>query len=101
MNNTYLNCSADTKHLIDSSVLEVMPLNSILINTARGDIIDTKALVEHLHRRPDMRVGLDVWIDEPTQSPSSFAENSVSNELIKLSRLEGERGIQLLGLTGL
>jgi phosphoglycerate dehydrogenase-like enzyme len=42
-----------------------MKLSAILINTARGPIIDETALVEHLKKNPEFQAGLDVFEKEP------------------------------------
>jgi hydroxypyruvate reductase 1 len=58
-----------TRHLIDGPRLERMKPDAILVNTSRGPVIDEKALVEHLRRNPEFRVGLDVFEDEPRLAP--------------------------------
>lgn len=59
-----------TKGLFSSSLLSVMKDDSILINVARGAIIDESALIEKLHEGKFMGVALDVFEEEPL-SPSS------------------------------
>lgn len=54
-----------TRGLIGKRELESMKPNAILINVARGDIIDEKALFDHLVNHPDFRAGLDTWWIEP------------------------------------
>ncbi|MCS7244950.1 MAG: 2-hydroxyacid dehydrogenase [candidate division WOR-3 bacterium] len=54
-----------TKNLISRRELEIMKENAILINVARGHIIDQKALYEHMKTHPNFKVGLDVWWNEP------------------------------------
>ncbi|HEV3166741.1 MAG TPA: C-terminal binding protein [Isosphaeraceae bacterium] len=62
-----LHCYLDEKsyHLIDAKALARMPAESILINTARGPVVDQKALVEALDRGHLMGAGLDVFENEP------------------------------------
>ncbi len=55
-----------TKNLISKRELEIMKEDAILINVARGQIIDQKALYEHMKRNPKFKVGLDVWWNEPS-----------------------------------
>ena len=55
-----------TRNLISRRELEIMKENAILINVARGQIIDQKALYEHMKNHPEFKVGLDVWWHEPT-----------------------------------
>jgi len=55
----------DTHHLINARRLGLLKPTAILINTARGPIIDESALVEHLRARKIWGAGLDVFEKEP------------------------------------
>ncbi|ARS52959.1 C-terminal binding protein [Kushneria konosiri] len=54
-----------THHLIDAAALGAMREDAILINTARGGVVDTEALVEALSQGRLMGAGLDVLEEEP------------------------------------
>ena len=54
----------ETYHLIDRDALELLKPDAILINTARGPVVDTHALVEALGQRP-LIAALDVTDPEP------------------------------------
>jgi lactate dehydrogenase-like 2-hydroxyacid dehydrogenase len=54
-----------TKHLIDAEVLKALGPNGILINVARGTVVDEQALIEALRSRTILSAGLDVFEDEP------------------------------------
>jgi lactate dehydrogenase-like 2-hydroxyacid dehydrogenase len=56
---------AGTKHLINAEVLEALGPNGILINVARGSVVDERALIEALRSRTILSAGLDVFEDEP------------------------------------
>jgi hydroxypyruvate reductase 1 len=58
-----------TTHMINANSLSMMKDDAILVNSARGPIIDEVALVEHCRTHPDFRVGLDVFEKEPTMAP--------------------------------
>jgi len=46
-----------------------MKPDAVLINTARGPLIDEAALVVHCQANLDFRAGLDVFEDEPAMKP--------------------------------
>ncbi len=54
-----------TKDLIGQKELGWMKKDAILINVGRGDVINQKALYEHLKEQPDFRAGIDTWWSEP------------------------------------
>jgi D-3-phosphoglycerate dehydrogenase len=57
--------AAATRHLIDAAVLSKMKPDAILINTARGGVVDTEALIEALRNKTIRGAGLDVFETEP------------------------------------
>ncbi|WP_459545702.1 2-hydroxyacid dehydrogenase [Nocardia sp. X0981] len=61
--------TAETRHLVDASILRAMKPSAILINTARGPIVDERALVAALRDGTIAGAGLDVYEDEPRLAP--------------------------------
>jgi glyoxylate reductase len=55
----------ETRHLIDARALDRMKPTAILVNTARGGIIDQDALIDALHEGKIAAAGLDVTDPEP------------------------------------
>jgi phosphoglycerate dehydrogenase-like enzyme len=55
----------NTKDLIGKQELGWMRKNAILINVGRGDVINQKALYDHLESNPDFHAGIDTWWSEP------------------------------------
>ncbi|ANE55184.1 D-glycerate dehydrogenase [Methylomonas sp. DH-1] len=60
---------ADTRHLIDERRLNLMKPSAHLINTARGDVVDSKALIRALREKRIAGAGLDVYEGEPHLDP--------------------------------
>ncbi len=55
----------DTHHLIGEEMIRLMKPTTILINTARGGLVDTNALLRALQERRIFGAGLDVFEREP------------------------------------
>src|SRR5499425_2262279 len=56
---------AETRNLIDADVLEALGPNGILINVARGSVVDEPALITALREKKIFAAGLDVFVNEP------------------------------------
>ncbi|HEY7458303.1 MAG TPA: 2-hydroxyacid dehydrogenase [Xanthobacteraceae bacterium] len=56
---------AATKNMINREVLEALGPNGVLINVARGSVVDEPALIEALRNKKILSAGLDVFADEP------------------------------------
>ncbi len=54
-----------TRHLVDASVLAELGSDGIVINIARGSVVDESALIEALKSRRILAAGLDVFAVEP------------------------------------
>ena len=57
--------TADTHHLVDAPLLARLPRHAIVVNTARGPVVDEAALVEALRAGRLFGAGLDVYEHEP------------------------------------
>ncbi|MGH8811627.1 MAG: 2-hydroxyacid dehydrogenase [Advenella sp.] len=63
-----------TRHIIDANALEKMKKNAILINTARGGIVDEQALLEALTNGSLLGAGLDSFESEPLPANSRLLQ---------------------------
>lgn len=61
--------SAETRHLIDEPALRSMKKTAVLVNAARGPIVDEAALVRALSEHWIAAAGLDVFEEEPKIHP--------------------------------
>jgi lactate dehydrogenase-like 2-hydroxyacid dehydrogenase len=68
---------AETRHLINAEVLEALGPNGILINMARGSVVDEAALIKALQEKRILTAGLDVFANEP----------NVPKELIEMEHI--------------
>lgn len=60
--------NADTQNLFDQEMLARMKVGSMLLNTARGGLIDETALAQALRQGPLAAAGLDVMNREPPEA---------------------------------
>ena len=58
-----------TRHLMGAKEFAAMKSTAYLVNTARGPVIDEKALVKALRSRTIAGAGIDVYEFEPNQAP--------------------------------
>jgi lactate dehydrogenase-like 2-hydroxyacid dehydrogenase len=68
---------AATKNLVNADVLKALGSEGILINVARGSVVDEAALIKALKDKTILSAGLDVFVNEP----------SVPQELIEMEHV--------------
>jgi glyoxylate reductase len=67
----------DTDHLLNKEKLDKMKVNSVLVNTSRGKVIDEAYLVEKLEKEEIAAAGLDVFEFEPEVNEKLLKLNNV------------------------
>lgn len=65
--------NAHTRGLLDAARLALLPRGAIVINTARGEVIDEPALVDALRSGALFAAGLDTMAEEPLPAGSALA----------------------------
>jgi lactate dehydrogenase-like 2-hydroxyacid dehydrogenase len=67
-----------TRHIINAEVLKALGPDGVLINVARGSLVDEKALIDALRKKTILAAGLDVFENEPSVPQELIAlENAV------------------------
>lgn len=88
-----------TRHLLDHKTLSLMKEKALLVNVARGPVVDEKALVAHLDSDHLLAAALDVFDQEPLPNGhplwrhpkilatphNSFFSTSVKNRMFQLA----------------
>ena len=67
-----IHCPAtpDTRHLINEKTIALLPDGAVLVNAARGAIVDDEALIAALRSGKLAAAGLDVYNGEPDINPA-------------------------------
>ncbi|MFA3781715.1 2-hydroxyacid dehydrogenase [Melioribacteraceae bacterium 4301-Me] len=73
----HLPLTESTYHLLNRNNLKLARPNAIIVNTARGEIVDEKALIEMLVKRKIFAAGFDVYENEPQIKHELFRLDNV------------------------
>ena len=92
--------TADNRHLIGAAQLERMKPGSILINTARGELIDSQALIAALRAGQIGGAGLDTFEQEPPAADSALwsLANLVATPHVGANTQESQDRVGLLAV---
>jgi erythronate-4-phosphate dehydrogenase len=86
-----------TFHLFDTERLRQLAQNCVLVNAARGEVIDNAALLQLLLQRDDLNVYLDTWENEPLVSRELLQRVDLVTPHIAGYSVEGRlRGTQMV-----
>ena len=98
-----------SRHLLNRDTLPLLQPGALLINAARGAVIDNAALLAHLEAGTDLLTVLDVWEDEPhiniallkqvTLATPHIAGYSLDSKLVA-TRMLASAMAMALGLSG-
>lgn len=90
--------SKETHHMIDSRAVEKMKTGVMLINTARGGLIDSEALIEGLKNGKIGYAGLDVYEEEGAYFFEDFSNSVITDDV--LARLTTFNNVMITGHQG-
>ncbi len=86
-----------TYHMFDKDRLQSLNANCLLVNAARGEVVDNAALLELLNERDDITVFLDTWEGEPQVSRDLLQRVDLATPHIAGYSVEGRlRGTQMI-----
>lgn len=71
-----------TRHLVNADVLSQMKPGAMLINTSRGGLVDTRALIEALKGRTLGAAGLDVYEEEAEYFFQDHSHEALSDDVL-------------------
>lgn len=69
--------TADTRGLLNAQRIALLPDGAIVVNAARGDVVDEQALISALRSGKIAAAGLDVFNNEPDINPEFLALENV------------------------
>ena len=73
-----------TRHLINEDTINMMKEDVVIINTSRGGLIDSKALLYALHDKKVKAAGLDVYEEEANLFFEDNSNEIVSDDILSL-----------------
>ncbi len=73
-----------THHLINAQTLAIMKKGAMLINTSRGGLIDTPAVIESLKNQHLGYLGIDVYEQEEKIFFRDLSENIIADDTLQL-----------------
>lgn len=73
----HLPLTLETYHLLDKKKLALLKNTAVLVNTARGEIVDEKELIKLLNKNKLFAAGFDVYENEPKINNELFDMNNV------------------------
>ena len=74
----------ETKHLVNETSIARMKRGVMIVNTGRGQLIQTEALIEALKSKQVGAAGLDVYEDEDGQVFEDFSDDVLQNEVVPI-----------------
>jgi D-3-phosphoglycerate dehydrogenase / 2-oxoglutarate reductase len=77
----HLPLTPQTRGIVNRTVLDALPDGAIVVNTSRSEVLDHTAL-EELVQKKHLRVGLDVFVDEPDAGAAAFSSTLLARGVV-------------------
>ncbi len=90
-----------TYHLADKDFFADCKPNALIINAARGGVIDEAALIHYLDTHPQAQAVIDCWENEPTLNQALLQRTALATYHIAGYTLEGKYNASKMCLDGL
>jgi D-3-phosphoglycerate dehydrogenase len=98
----HLPLTNDTRGMISQKELEKMKSTAIIVNTARGGIVDESALYEALKKGKIFAAGLDVTVEEPPcESPLCTLSNCILTPHMGAGTIEASHNMGMMAVENL
>jgi D-3-phosphoglycerate dehydrogenase len=97
----HLPLTSDTKNIIGIKQLRQMKPTALLVNVARGGLIDEEALYEVLSNNEIAGVAVDCFVDEPYQGPLLQLDNTILTPHMGSSAIEARMMMEQQALRNL
>lgn len=93
----------ETERIITRGLLELLKPGAILVNTARAELVDNRALADLLRKKKLGAVGLDVYDEEPVRHDNPFLgiENAVLTPHVAFYTAEANYNILKISIDNL
>ncbi|MFZ4714647.1 MAG: hydroxyacid dehydrogenase [Bacteriovoracaceae bacterium] len=88
-----------TKNMINAKMLSLMKPNAIIVNAARGKIVDEEALFDVLSQKKILGAGFDVFAEEPLKSSKlTTLSNIVLTPHLGASTVEAQERVGIMAV---
>jgi D-lactate dehydrogenase len=78
----HLPLTPETRHIIDARAFKLMKTDALLINTSRGGLLDTQALIDALKSHAIGGAGLDVYEEEEGVFFNNLSDHGIDDDLL-------------------
>lgn len=90
-----------TVHLLNNDNIRLCKHNALIINSSRGEVADTRALLDFAAQHPEAAFALDVWEDEPQPNRQLVERCLIATPHIAGYSIEGKRNATRMLLNAL